>query len=274
MWQQLQCVFPVVVFALHLTRSLSLQMATLDDTCSATCTALGLEPLFGSPFAVGDPHLKNIQGEGFDVLRAGISTLLEFPQQQTRKHQENRLRIDASVEHPGNESACKGYFILRLWIKGSLLGDDIELSTASKDLLTSDSLNVKIGGTTMLNGSDISAFKTNGKYKMKFSDERDHMAKRHVHNRIKFASMRLQLNGGVGLEVAWFTGKKQPNRLDFKAHHLAKLGDDWGGILGADDHTWVSSYDPNCKKSKDFGRIAQLTMAGSPEPWSASASLD
>merc|ERR1719362_1280494 len=107
---------------------------------------------------------------------------------------------------------------------------------------------------------------------MIFTDERDHIATRHPFNRIKFASMRIQASS-VGLEINWFSGRRQPNRLDFKAYHLAKLGNDWGGILGADDHTWVSSYDPTCKKSDDYGRIQMLSHLED-MPWQVSASLD
>merc|ERR1719221_1506128 len=100
------------------------------------------------------------------------------------------------------------------------------------------------------------------------------MAKRHVHNRIKFAAMSLHVQG-VGLEVNWFTGKKQPNRLDFRAQHLVKLGKDWGGLLGNDDHGWASSYDPNCKKSDEFGKLQGLTIdTVTSEPWHAIASLE
>merc|ERR1712217_796024 len=99
----------------------------------------------------------------------------------------------------------------------------------------------KIGGKLIKNATAPGALNM-AKCNITLLDERENMAKRHVHNRIKFGTVRFQLKKGVALEVAWFTGKKQPNRLDFKANHLSRLGTKWGGILGSDDHTWVSSY--------------------------------
>merc|ERR1712039_957021 len=129
---------------------------------------------------------------------------------------------------------------------GSLIGDIIELSTTGQDLRQKDAMGVRIGGKVIENATAPGALNMT-KCKVKFNDDRANMAKRHVHNRIKFGTMRFHLEEGLALEVAWFTGKKQPNRLDFRASHLSRLGTKWGGILGSDDHTWVSSYEPECK---------------------------
>lgn len=244
------------------------------DRCQATCEAYGQDSIMESTFAVGDPHLKNIGGEGFDVLRTGVFSLLEYPLKVKNKSSgESKLKLEASVEHPGNESFCKGYFILKLWIKGSLVGEEIEVATSGKNLRKESVLTVKFGNKTMHNLTEVQSFVTNGKYKVIGTDDRSHMAARHPHHRFKFASMKLQV-AGVALDIGWFTGHKQSNRLDFKAHHLKKLGAEWGGILGKEGHTWASSYDPKCKKSDDFGRLFNLKMEPGTAPWKAMASLN
>lgn len=270
--------FAVVFLATVVDRSVSFQAqyGGQDGSCDSTCADMGMGNLVDTPFAVGDPHMKNLRGESFDVVREGVSTLLSFPRpSEWKQQQEIRLRVDASIEHPGNESRCKGFFILRLLIMGSLIGEDIELDTRGNDLRRSDALKIRIGNTTMRTVEELAAFDLNGKYKMVFRDNRRNMAKQHLHHRLKFATLNIHLIGvGVGLEITWFTGKKQPNRLDFKAQHLSKLGNDWGGILGSDDHSWESSWEPNCKKSKEFDHMLQLLDISDNVPWEASASLE
>jgi len=226
----------------------------------------------GNPNAYGDPHLTNMHGESFDIVREGVNTLLLLPK-KADVLQNTTLRVDASIEHPGNGSKCGGYFIVRLWIKGTLLGEDIEVSTNGWDVEGKDNLAIKAGSTTFNNQADVASFVSNGKYSLTLNDERNDLAgQQHVNNRLKFASLTIHLKG-ADLIVDWSTGKNKPNSLGFRATHLSELGNEWGGLLGADDHNWVSSFDPECRKTENYEQVAQLLHIEHQGLWSASASL-
>lgn len=182
--------------------------------------------------------------------------------------QSTRLRVDASIAHTGFGDKCRSWFILRLWIRGSLLSEDIQVSTGGRDNLDPNALAIKIGRKTMRSGKEISTFITKGKYNMTFSDTIHHFK-----NRLRFAKLKIYVAGAL-LEINWFTGKKSANSLDFHAEHLAHIGTDWGGLLGSDDHSWVTQYDPNCKRNGDNHKLAEFMADKNLDPLLVRASLN
>lgn len=224
------------------------------------------------PEVDGDPHLTNIHGQTFDINREGVSTFLVYPRFNNSKTNPNtRLRVDAVVKHPGNDNKCTGWFVLHMLIKGSTVGKDIVLSTKGYEQNTPGALELTFGGKTLRNASEIAEFVKNGKYNMTFVDYRDRMKKLHLNNRLRFARLRLYVQK-IQLEFTWSTGKRLPNALGFSAFNLKSFGEDWGGLLGGDDFTWVSQYDSDCKKSKNYNKIPQLVDEG-PYQWTAMASM-
>lgn len=222
--------------------------------------------------AFGDPHLSNMNGDFFDVNREGISTFLDLNPQG--KNQTD-IRIDALIDHPGDGSKCFGYYIRRMWIKGSIVGEDIEVSTEGSDLRGNDTLKIQIGDKVMQNARDVTNFvySNPGKYDMMLNDERIRMRPTHVNNRIKFATLRFNVKGAEFV-IDWSTGDRKPNILEFRANKLGLLGSKWSGLLARDDHTWASSLDATCKKRTDYTNTAQLLQEEEPVKWRSSASLD
>lgn len=279
LWSILAGVILVVV--VKPSASLVLQLGAIDATglgaiddpsCFSTCQALSLSALGDGDFALGEPHLENIHGERFDALQKGTSTLLVYPPDKNHKA---KLHVQASIESEGpvNESQCdSNFFIRQLWIKGSIVGEEIQILTSGRDPWDPSILEIKVGSITMQNSTDIDLFFSKKKFKVVFSDKRDDNQKRHLHNRITFASLVFDLDGAE-VEIKWNTGKRLPNRIGFHASHLVKVGKNWGGILGADDHTWIASYDPQCQKKTDLGHRVDFHKIRDPEPLWASASL-
>mmetsp|Transcript_24427 Transcript_24427/g.68339 ORF Transcript_24427/g.68339 Transcript_24427/m.68339 type:complete len:468 (+) Transcript_24427:97-1500(+) len=67
-----------------------------------------------SPFATGDPHLQNIHGERFDLLKPGHHLLIQIP----RKSFENTLlRVDAEAQRMGGQ--CTDMYFQELNITGA-----------------------------------------------------------------------------------------------------------------------------------------------------------
>lgn len=228
--------------------------------------------------AFGDPHLTNMMGEYFDITREGISTFLRLDPQD-KNH--SKFRIDALIEHPGEGSRCFGFYIRRVWITGSLVGQPIEVATNGTTVLENESLTIKIGNKVMRNGAEVAAYLDSnpGKYDMTVEDRRSSMQRsQHLNNRIKFATLVVNVKGAE-FKISWSTGDKKPNILEINANNLKQLGSNWGGLLANDDHTLVSSYEPTCQKSQNYKKIAQLlstepeNSTETPIMWLSSASL-
>ena len=76
------------------------------------CGVLG--GAFSSPFATGDPHLQNVHGERFDLMKPGHHLLIEIP----RKSSENTLlRVDADAQREGGQ--CTDMYFQELNITGA-----------------------------------------------------------------------------------------------------------------------------------------------------------
>lgn len=189
-------------------------------------------------------------------------------QENGEGQQSTQLRVDASIEHTGFGDKCRSWFILRLWVRGSLLNEDIQVSTSGRDNLDPNAFTVKIGRKIMRTGKEVSAFINKGKYNITFND-----TVHYLKNRLQFANMKIYVAGAL-LEINWFKSNKAPNNLDFHAQHLAQIGKNWGGLLGSDDHTWVTQYDPNCKRNSSTDKFAQLTTGKDPDSPSVRAFLD
>lgn len=67
-----------------------------------------------TPFATGDPHLQNIHGERFDLMKPGKHLLIQIP----RKSSENTLlRVDAEAKRMGAQ--CTDMYFQELNITGA-----------------------------------------------------------------------------------------------------------------------------------------------------------
>jgi hypothetical protein len=67
-----------------------------------------------TPFATGDPHLQNVHGERFDLMKPGKHLLIQIP----RKRSENTLlRVDAEAQRMGGQ--CTDMYFQELNITGA-----------------------------------------------------------------------------------------------------------------------------------------------------------
>jgi len=73
--------------------------------------------------AVGDPHLRNIHGQRFDLMQPGVHSLVNIPRGSLQ--QEAMLYISARAEHLGHECADMYFTAVNVtgnWMKKSGLG--------------------------------------------------------------------------------------------------------------------------------------------------------
>jgi len=231
----------------------------------------------GEVNAKGDPHLANLAGEKFDINREGESTFLVLPRSVVSKT-EVQLRVDARITRPSTARKCSGGYITKMWITGTAFGEEIEVSAHGQRPDGADALLVRIGEERLRNEADFARATHKKGYDMKLRLDRKAIRMDHVNNRIRFADLTLSV-GGTDLGFTWMTGRKRPNSLNFKAKGLGKLGKDWGGLLGRDDHYWVTQFGPECiRREAKYERMPQLLERNSSRPDAgeelASASLD
>lgn len=73
------------------------------------------------PSAVGDPHVTNVDGQRFDIMRTGVHSLIEIP-----RGKGSELIVKGRIERV--PSACKVMYIRQVSVSGSLLKADYEFS--------------------------------------------------------------------------------------------------------------------------------------------------
>mmetsp|Transcript_48444 Transcript_48444/g.130523 ORF Transcript_48444/g.130523 Transcript_48444/m.130523 type:complete len:504 (-) Transcript_48444:122-1633(-) len=81
-------------------------------------TAVAAAAASGSAAAVGDPHLQNIHGERFDLMKPGKHVLLHVPRKQSLERV--FLRVDAEVRRLGGQCAdmyFQGLNITGQWVE-------------------------------------------------------------------------------------------------------------------------------------------------------------
>jgi hypothetical protein len=66
-----------------------------------------------TPFATGDPHLQNVHGERFDLMKPGKHLLIQIP----RKSKNTLLRVDAEAQRMGGQ--CTDMYFVELNITGA-----------------------------------------------------------------------------------------------------------------------------------------------------------
>mmetsp|Transcript_48609 Transcript_48609/g.137425 ORF Transcript_48609/g.137425 Transcript_48609/m.137425 type:complete len:295 (-) Transcript_48609:42-926(-) len=273
--------------------SLTIQLGAIDATgegaidglgsdeakeleCAETCAKIGMEPLYGSRFASGNPHLKDIGGNIVSMEQIGTYTLLAYPRDEK---QTSSLRVDATIKHRGNSSGCHGYFIHMLEVTGTLVGEAIRFSTRGSVPADASALEVQVGDRSVHDPEAVRALRPAGNYTLTYDDTRSQLPRR-MHHRYRFAALTLAA-GGAKLEIDWNTDPRgKMNSLDFHGRQLGKLGSTWGGLLGSGGHQGAPARDASCDRSVvDFGRVASLFAtdargdAGGDEWW-AEASLD
>jgi hypothetical protein len=204
----------------------------------------------GSASVFGDPHMKNVRGEKFEVRKAGVHTLINVPQGSDAD--DALLRADALVESQArNASKCSGMFVTRLNIAGRWLGmtPTLTFSAGAGPAGHADGAGLKVGNSSSLT---IEEFESRVPLKMaKLTLPASAVVKPTLANRhATTMTASLVLGPGVHLKVSWVLERTPDqtlaNSLWVSATGLSSVRDQVGGLLGFDDHRSASTKDPAC----------------------------
>merc|ERR1719458_1047091 len=195
---------------------------------------MGLSCLVQVVSATEDPHMSNIAGTRFNVLRPGTYTFVELPRGATvGQHQ---LLISARVDQLLGKCQTGGLYVQSMNVSGSLLREvgPLTLDVVSKQIDVTDVLHV----TTAQKITTANEFAKSHPATAFFAQPNP--------NR-----QNLKLDAGsIIVNIAGRRGyvEKQKVHIDFLDLAISGLGayKDVGGLLGNDDHTFAAKSPGEC----------------------------
>jgi len=196
--------------------------------------------------ATGDPHLKNLNGDSFDVRRPGNHTFLVAPFGANEGNANLYVWADVTPLNGNNCNNKNLLFITELMLTGSWLRPigTLRLSTRTKEFNTPSSWGLRIGGSTNLSVGEFS----NRLPPRLGSITKTHPSK-HRHSLRHVDTLLLHLNVGPGnLTIGWAHSPQPASNwlwISIDGLRQEKLG----GLLGYDDHEWVTIRPESCAKS-------------------------
>lgn len=187
--------------------------------------------------AAPDPHMTNLAGDRFDVLRPGTYTLIELP--RGAPPGSHRLFVSARIDQMLDQCQKNGLYVQDLNVSGSLLRDVLgpfAFNVVPRQAALQNVLHVR---TERMGATDSKTFaqaKVNGMWKFTQPNP----------NR---QNLKLKL-GAVGIHIAARRQELTSRGLDIHFIDLKVTGlkrfKDVGGMLGHDDHSWAATSPTEC----------------------------
>jgi hypothetical protein len=227
----------------------------------------------GPPTGVtGDPHVTNVEGQRFDLVRVGVHELLRLPRRSGSSPghgtgSEALLEVLGTVE---SEQKCQEPFVKQLDLRGLWLQQSGPLVLRASDLSedSRDAVMLQVNGSRVSKDELTRDARLQGL--LKAEDPQAKHVKRHgakVH-RDKIFTLKFRFSGAT-LTVDWIHREVPGSSLNHLDLHVADLpkfekGMDVGGILGRDDHTSATMSSPVCRPNSNLvGFDSVLVVPGS-----------
>lgn len=208
--------------------------------------------------ATGDPHVTNVDGARFDIMKVGVHEFLRLPRRASQSRgsvePEPLLSVLAAVQRPSKDE-CRESYVKQVDVTGVWLNSSGPLRFRAEG----GSLDAARAIVLSINGSQVDALSLGRDSRVKpFLEVMEPRAPRAnpVSGAIqKVPLFAVQLSfAAATLKIDW-THRKVPgglsmNHLNFQAFGLRKIlesGMDIGGILGRDDHSDATSLPKECK---------------------------
>lgn len=218
--------------------------------------------------ATGDPHVTNVDGVRFEILKAGVQELLRLPRRANKSHgsvEPSPLLSVSAIVDPADEDTCHEMYVKQVDVTGGWLR-------------SSGPLRFRAGGDSLDDPRAIS-LSVNGSLVDRAALERDGRVQRflevteasipHVDpttntiQKVPMFAVKLSFAAAT-LNIDWMhravPGGKSMNHLNFRASGLRRFSDssgmDIGGILGRDDHSDAASLPGECKLARADLRVS------------------
>jgi hypothetical protein len=268
---------PTLVFDRGLAHDFPIDSSVILSGTTAPTTAPTAPPTATPtappPVAVtGDPHVTNVEGQRFNLVRTGVHELLRLPRRSgtpgKQAGSEALLEVLGSVE---SEQSCAEPFVRQLDLSGLWLQQSgpLVLRAGGLSLDSEDAIVLHVNGSRVDKHELTRDARLRGV--LQVTEPRAKRGKQHGAKvrRDKFFSVQMRLPGAT-LTVD-FVHRDVPgsslNHLDFNVADLPKLMD-VGGVLGRDDHALAASPSAGCRPTQglvgqraDFDARASLLSA-------------
>jgi len=200
----------------------------------------------------GDPHMRNLNGELFDLSKEGEHVLIQIPAGSG-----SDLEVTGTVSAFHKERKCPKFFMTQLKMKGKLVGEE-----SVQIISDPETFGVKVGSSTELLNIDTQTLA--GVAKVQRCSEDILLCKSTSPSRRtpNYANKVLvQLPSSISI-VASNYASANPSFMNLAVSGLAAQ-DDVGGLLGHDDHSMVAG-EPECEVSSTVQRVSMLQREPNP----------
>jgi len=223
-------------------------ITTADGQAGQTCRRkVAQAPLVE---VTGDPHMRNLNGEVFDLSREGKHVLIQIPAGSGEK-----LEVSGTVTAFHKERKCPTFFMTQFEMKGSMVGDE-----SIQIVSDPDNFGVKLGAATEFLNIDSTSSTAAGVAQVQLCSEDNRLCKSTKPGRRtpNYANkLIVQLPSSITL-VASNYASANPSFMNLAVSGLAAQ-DDVGGLLGHDDHSVVAG-EPACETSSRVQKISMLQL--------------
>jgi hypothetical protein len=221
---------------------------------------------------IGDPHVTNVEGQRFDLVRVGVHELLRLPR-RSGSRPEHGARSEALLEVLGtveSERKCEQSFVKQLDLSGLWLQQSGPLVLRAGDLSedSRDAIMLQVNGSRVSQDEFTRDARLQGLQKAEKPKAKNVKRRGAKAYRDKLFILEFRFSG-VTLTVDWIHREVPGSSLNHLDLHVADLpkpekGMDVGGILGRDDHTSAAIPSLDCKPSQTLINFdAGLEVPGS-----------
>jgi len=230
---------------------------------SAPTSAPSMTPT-GAPTGItGDPHVTNVEGQRFNLVRVGVHELLRLPRQSG----EALLEVLGTVE---SERTCEEPFVKQLDLSGLWLRQSGPLVLRAGGLGEDgrDAIMLQVNGSHVSKDELVLDARLQGLLKAEEPKAKHAKRRGAKAHRDKLFTLKFRFSGAT-LTVDWIHREvpgSSLNHLDLRVADLPKLekGMDVGGILGRDDHISATRSSPGCKPTQSLMSLdSGLDVSGS-----------
>lgn len=200
----------------------------------------------------GDPHVTNIRGEAFDVLREGIMDVIVLPRGASPTSPIHHLTVQAKIAR-ASKKMCEATFIEQVSAIGTWLGQGNEITIDSGTLRDMTPLRLKLGNANqwidwekvhhVLN-ADATEIPTTT-----ISSSRDEEKHPTIHVTFDIGGQE-----DISIQVSLYQ-HKHFSFLNLSVDGLESYETEVGGILGMDSHALAATPDVECEYK--FERVHQ-----------------
>jgi hypothetical protein len=206
-----------------------------DFGCVKPTPAPTTSPMDGDPSASGDPHMKNMLGDSFDIFRVGEAGFVRAP--RSAEWNEAGLSVRGYIKNFAvDEFECsKELYITRANVSGSWVGNDIVFQMTGN--LTHGTMSVLVGGVVQqptLKATNLASSRQG--HAQLFLPEQGKAT-------VQIGAVSIHIHQGLDHKGGF---------LNVKAHGMDSLDCEVGGILGLDSHSFFSSRPEACKMKPSF----------------------